>query len=753
MAPPSAPACFNWARLAACSTNGPLTITGGTLDLGTFSVTTSAAVSFQGGVMQNGAIVNNGAAYDGQAGTVLASLQGAAGLNKTTDGTLVLSGNNTYSGGTTVSAGVLQLGAATGLSTHGPLTVSGGTLDLGAFSATTSAGVSFQSGVTQDGTIVNNGAAYDGQAGAVSASLQGTAGLNKSTGGTLVLSGNNTYSGGTTISGGTLQLGNGATANGSVSGNIVDNATLSFANPIAQVFPGAISGSGQVIAGGPGALTLTASNGYSGTTTLAGGLLTLANSAAVPPGSTLNVTVNGLAFAAGIGTFNLGGLAGAGNIALANTANAAVTLQVGSDGANTTYSGTLSGAGSLTKTGSGTTTLAAANTYIGATTVQGGILVLQGNNQSTSFTAASGGTLQMAGNTFNLLYESLTAQAGGTVEYNSATINGGYLRGPGTHATLPGGTNNFNGVTTYNSTLFQQNGPANFNNFTNGGQFTNNAAMTWNGGTNATSGYLTVNSTATVQDFTNNGVVTVNSGGTLNNAVSDIVCGGGSRTTINPGGLLSANSDGSGSALDLNGALLVNNGTVSGTTNVYYGSLAQGAGTYGPVNVYNGGAFKPGNSPGAVTTGAATWNSGGQYLVEIDDATGTAGRNWNLWNVNGLLALDAGANPQQPLYPGVGVGKRRRSGAGGELRRHERLPLGDRPDQRHQRLQSGRNHDRCNGFCQRPGRRPFLRFAGRQRRRSELHAGARALNPRAPGGRRAGPAGLGLAGEEDADCS
>ncbi len=31
--------------------------------------------------------------------------------------------------------------------------------------------------------------------------------------------------------------------------------------------------------------------------------------------------------------------------------------------------------------------------------------------------------------------------------------------------------------------------------------------------------------------------------------------------------------------------------------------------------------------------------------MEIDDATGTAGRNWNLWNINGLLALDAGTTP------------------------------------------------------------------------------------------------------------
>ncbi len=109
------------------------------------------------------------------------------------------------------------------------------------------------------------------------------------------------------------------------------------------------------------------------------------------------------------------------------------------------------------------------------------------------------------------------------MEYNAATINGGYLRGPGTHVALPGTTNNFNGVTTYNSTVFQQNGTDNFTNFTNGGQVVNNAVLNWNGGTNNGTGSLVVNNTVNVQDWGNQGVVTVNSGGTLNNAVSDLV--------------------------------------------------------------------------------------------------------------------------------------------------------------------------------------------------------------------------------------
>ena len=70
--------------------------------------------------------------------------------------------------------------------------------------------------------------------------------------GTQVLAGSNTYSGGTTITGGTLQLGDGASKNGSVAGGITDNAQLTFANPSGQTFAGAISGSGSVTMTGPG---------------------------------------------------------------------------------------------------------------------------------------------------------------------------------------------------------------------------------------------------------------------------------------------------------------------------------------------------------------------------------------------------------------------------------------------------------------------------------------------------------------------
>ena len=180
--------------------------------LSNFSGSTSTlTVNMASGTTNYGGVLANGL------GTLSLTLSGA--------GTLVLSGTGSYGGGTTVSGGVLQLGSAGALSTAGSLTVSGGTLDLGTFTATTTAAVSFQGGVTQNGTIVNNGAAYDGQAGTVSASLQGTAGLNKRSGGTLLLSGNNSYGGGTTINAGAVAQGvANALPYGSAAGDLTINS-------------------------------------------------------------------------------------------------------------------------------------------------------------------------------------------------------------------------------------------------------------------------------------------------------------------------------------------------------------------------------------------------------------------------------------------------------------------------------------------------------------------------------------------------
>ena len=132
---------------------------------------------------------------------------GALALIKAGTGTLVLNHVNSLTGGVTVIAGQLTLSGGTGRITAAcPITVAGGILDLGGTSQSATSAFSIQGGTVQNGTVVKTGPAYDGRSGTATAVLAGTAGLNKSTSGVLVLTNTNTYSGGTTLAGGELSV-------------------------------------------------------------------------------------------------------------------------------------------------------------------------------------------------------------------------------------------------------------------------------------------------------------------------------------------------------------------------------------------------------------------------------------------------------------------------------------------------------------------------------------------------------------------
>jgi autotransporter-associated beta strand protein len=104
-------------------------------------------------------------------------------------------------------------------------------------------------------------------------------GLRQTGAGTLLLTAPNTYSGNSTVNGGTLQLGDGAANNGSVVGNIVNNSTVVFANPAAQLFRGNVSGNGNLVKTGPGTLTVAAQQTYTGPTTVSAGTVKLSPNA------------------------------------------------------------------------------------------------------------------------------------------------------------------------------------------------------------------------------------------------------------------------------------------------------------------------------------------------------------------------------------------------------------------------------------------------------------------------------------------
>jgi hypothetical protein len=79
--------------------------------------------------------------------------------------------------------------------------------------------------------------------------------------------------------------------------------------------------------------------------------------------------------------------------------------------------------------------------------------------------------------------------------------------------------------------------------------------------------------------------------------------------------------------------------------NVNYGSTAKGSGTFGDVNVTDGGKFSPGNSPGTATVSSLSLTSGGSYVFELNSALAMPGSGADFINDLGTLEIAAGTTP------------------------------------------------------------------------------------------------------------
>ena len=230
---------------------GGTTINAGTVQLGNGGTTGSVA----------GDITNNGVlAFDrSNVLTVVGTITGAGSVQQNGTGTTVLTGDNNYAGGTTITAGTLQLG-------------NGGTTG------------SITGAVTQQRKLAFNRSDVLTVAGAIS----GTGSVQQNGPGTTVLTADNSYSGGTAINAGTLQLGDGGTT-GSLAGDVLDNGILAFNRSDAVTFAGAISGSGGVAMLSNSTLTLTGANSYTGATTVSAGTLLAGSATGLSPTSALIV--------------------------------------------------------------------------------------------------------------------------------------------------------------------------------------------------------------------------------------------------------------------------------------------------------------------------------------------------------------------------------------------------------------------------------------------------------------------------------
>jgi len=253
-------------------------------------------------------------------------------LTKTGLGTMVLSGNNAYTGTTAIASGVLDFVNANSLynGTAGSWTASNITVSNG---ATLALGVGGSNSFTTDNveTIIANLSGTDGKgflAGSsigfdttagnftatnrITDSVNGSLGLWVFGGNTLSVTGANTYSGTTTISAGTLQVGNGGTSGTLGSGAVVNNSSLVFnrSDNYGGSISNAISGSGSLTVMG-GSLTLSASNTYSGLTTVSGGTLAVNGSIAGALQVDAGATLKGSGSIAGAAT--IAGTHGPGN--------------------------------------------------------------------------------------------------------------------------------------------------------------------------------------------------------------------------------------------------------------------------------------------------------------------------------------------------------------------------------------------------------------------------------------------------------
>ncbi|MFT0878073.1 autotransporter-associated beta strand repeat-containing protein [Rhodopseudomonas sp. G2_2311] len=522
-----------------------------------------------------GDVINNASLVFKRSGTYVfgGAISGTGGVSKAGTGTVILTGTNTYSGGTTISSGILQIGSG---GSTGSIT----------------------------GDVINNGSLMFNRAGRYTfdGAISGVGGVRKFGDGITILTGTNTYTGLTSISLGVLQIGDGGTA-GSITGQVSNNSELWFNRSDAYTFGGVISGWGSVSQLGPGTTVLTGASTYTGGTTISNGTLQIGDGGTT--GSIANnVTNNGtLAF---------------------NRSNAL------------TFSGLISGTGSVAQLGSGNLSMAGANTYTGGTTISRGTVTV-GNNSALGVgdvKMTQGATLAFGiqdytlANNFVISGTSIFNIRTGTTQTITGAVSDGDTAGiiqkNGDGKLILSGPTSYSGGTIINAGTLQL---ANSNMLSATTSATVAAGTTLDlGGFNQTIGSLA-------------GAGSVALGAALLTAGADNSSTNFSGTMSGTGGLtkqgtgnliLSGTNDYTGPTTVNAGTLSVNGSIASAVTAASGGRLG-GSGSVGSTTIASGGTLAPGNSIGTLTVnGDLTLAAGSSYAVEVSptasDRTNVTGR-------------------------------------------------------------------------------------------------------------------------------
>ncbi|MGA2033040.1 MAG: autotransporter-associated beta strand repeat-containing protein [Thermoguttaceae bacterium] len=663
---------------------GQMQLRGGSLGLATFSLNV--------GSMSGNAPIDLGSqtltvGNDNTSTTYSGIISDAGNLVKTGVGTLVLTGNNTYSGGTTVSQGTLQGNAA-----------------------------------SLQGSVVNNASVVFNQTvpGTYGGLMSGSGSLTKTGNDTLVLTGNNTYTGGTTVNGGELSIGTDSNIGGptspitfnggilQVTGNALANLDSHSVNwssfnggfdisannntfAVSQV----IGGTGSMAKYGGGTLILSGSNSYSGGTTVNAGTLRFGSASALGVGGLTvgpsgTVDLNGFSYAPSAFSGSSAAVITDNSLPTNPIIPTTLTLNVASGAWS--YAGAIATGDNgqpiaLIKGGYGTLTLSGSSNYSGGTNINEGTLNVNGGTLAgggkvsisdgailSGYGVVKGNINGFAGSTIqatgNLTLGDSTSYTGfnqaGTlaVGANTVTLNSAGFANLGVLTSLSGGTLSApNGVSIGVGCNLVGSGAVN-------GKIAAGYGSTISATGNLTLGDATspVGFTSDGELYTNANTVTLNSGNAANNKNAVVL---GSLTKIDGGSLVAPNgilldsgknlvtTDAGGTVSGGTASRFLNRGNVQGPTSasgnwlifnlLFKGSTGQTSGRIGFL-----GGFATGDSPGVNIQYGATLLGGSGTEFDIGGITpGNSDNNYGQLNIvtdphdlnnHGDLALLAGTS-------------------------------------------------------------------------------------------------------------